>query len=225
MPLKGAIFDMDGTMIDSMHLWVNIWREYPEARGLQPSEEDLTNMRGMMLRDMAAYMIQTYGLTETPDNIIDDINRHVEQGYATNVSVKPGTIDFLEQLKAAGIPMVVASATERYLVVDTLKRLGLYEYFDAIFTARVDGSKYEAGIFLKAVDAVQAAGAARGMDIEKDDIWVFEDTYASIRGAKKADLHVLAVYDQWADHNHDKIVDLADVYCPEGFLNLDYTKL
>lgn len=225
MALKGAIFDMDGTMIDSMHLWVNIWRDYPIARGLHPTEEDLTAMRGMMLKDMADYMIRTYHLSETRDEIIDDINRHVEEGYATDVTVKPGVIAFLDQLKAAHIPMVVASATERYLVLDTLKRLGLSDYFDGVFNARIDGSKYDAPIFLKAVHRLQEVGAQQGQDIDKDDIWVFEDTFASICGAKKAGLHVLAVYDVWADHNHDKIVDAADRYCPKGFLDLNWKDL
>lgn len=213
MAIKGAIFDMDGTLTDSMHLWVNMWKEYPLLRGVTPTEADLKAMRGMMLDDMAKYMIAHMGMTDTPEELVADINRQVEPGYFSQVEAKPTVVETLERLKEAGVKMVVATATDRYLTEGCLTRLGLMKYFDRIYTAAEYGSKYESQIFKTAF---------ADLGTPQEETYVFEDTLAAIQGAKRAGLKVIAVADKWSAHNRDKIIDTADFFY-ENLGNIDFS--
>lgn len=213
MAIQGAIFDMDGTLTDSMHLWVNMWKTYPQQCGITPREEDLKAMKGMMLKDMAQYMREHMGVTDSPEKIISDINRCVEQGYFEEVEVKPTVIETLDRLKAMGVKMVLATATERYLTEGCLKRLGLLPYFDKIYTATEYGSKYESEIFKTALKEL-------GTPLEST--YVFEDTLEAIQGAKRAGLKVIAVADKWSSHKRQAIVDTADAFYEQlGDIPLD----
>lgn len=215
MAISGAIFDMDGTMTDSMHLWIQAWKEYPLKKGLPVTKADVDAMSGMMLNDMAAYLKEHFGLIESPQEIRAEIDQLTEQGYFHDVEIKPGIRETLEKLKQHGVKMVVATATDRYLAEGCLKRLGIASYFDKIYTAQEYGSKYDSQIFLTAL---------KELGTKQEETYVFEDTLASIQGAKKGGFKVIAVYDKWADHNHDKIVALADQY-HKTLLDLDLSSL
>ena len=204
MAIQGAIFDMDGTLLDSMHLWRGWDVRYLQTLGITPTPEQSEKMTGMMLEELGEYIPKTFHLDLSPKEVIDGVNRMQEPGYFQEVTVKPTVRDTLEELRRRGVPMVLATATERYLTEGALDRLDLAKYFLKIFTCHeMHKSKYEPDIFL-------AAGAFLGTP--KESTWIFEDTLYSIRGAKLSGCPVAGVEDKWSAHNREEIRETCDLY-------------
>lgn len=204
MAIKGAIFDMDGTLLDSMHVWIDIAGKYLTSKNINLTPNMENEIAGLMLKDLAEYFIKHFGFNMTVEEIIDDVNRLVENEYFYNVQIKPGTEDLLKELKRRNIPLCVATASDRYLVEAALKRVGIIDYFDKIFTcAEVDANKTSPDIY-------EHARAFLGTD--KNETYVFEDTYTPIRTAKDAGFPVVAVADKWSAHRRDLIKKTADFF-------------
>ena len=204
MAIQGAIFDMDGTLTDSMHLWIEIGRRYLERLGYEVSPEQNHAMTQMLLEPMALYMQEEFGLPKTQDRIVTEINQMVETGYYEEVSVKPTVIGFLNTLQNHGVRMCVATATDRHLTEACLKRNGLDGFFDAIFTCGEEHcNKRTPQIYDK---------ARAFLGTEANETWIFEDTYVSVLGAKQSGCHVMAVADKWSAHRRDDIKKHADCF-------------
>lgn len=214
MSIEGAIFDMDGTLIDSMHLWVGVPERYLKTIGVTASPEQLHDMGGMMLDDMAQYVVNTFSTGLTWEQVMKGINKVVEPGYFYEVQPKPTVVETLERLQTRGVSMCVATATDRYLAEAALNRTGLSRFFGRMFTSPEEHmSKYEPEIFLK---------AGRFLGVPKDRIYVFEDAYRSVCGAKAAGYKVIAVHDKWSDRRRAEIARTADLYVEHfGDLDLD----
>ena len=204
MAIRGAIFDMDGTLTDSMHLWIEIGKRYLSSLGYEVSPEQNRMLTSMLLEPMSVYMIEEFGLEKSPEEIVADMNKMVEQGYFEEVLVKPTVKEALQELQDRGVPMVVATATDRYLTEACLKRNGIDRYFSAIFTCGEEHcSKRVPQIYDKARAFLETA---------PEETWIFEDTYISLTGAKKSGCRVMAVRDRWSEKHADEIKALADGY-------------
>lgn len=207
MSIKGAIFDMDGTLIDSMHLWINIGTRYLNKRGIEVSPEQTKDMSQMLLEAMSVYMQENFGLTESSQEIIDDINAMVENGYYEEVQLKDTVVETLEAFKEAGVKMCVATATDRHLVEACLGRLGILDYFSAVFTCGEEHTtKRIPDIYLK-------AGAHLGTDPE--NTFIFEDTLVSIYGAKQSGYKVVGVADKWSAKHEEDVRKNVDFFAEE----------
>ncbi|MBP5272506.1 MAG: HAD family phosphatase [Clostridia bacterium] len=204
MAIRGAIFDMDGTLTESMHLWIEIGRRYLEGLGYEVSAEQNDAMTKMLLEPMSFYMQVQFGLQKSQEQIIAEINRIVEPGYFEDVTLKPGVVAFLDALRARGVKMVVATATDRYLTEACLKRNGIDGYFEAVFTCGEEHcNKRSSHIYDVAREFLGTA---------PEDTWIFEDTFVSLLGAKESCCHTLAVHDVWAEEKTEQIRALADRY-------------
>ena len=205
MPIKGAIFDMDGTLTESMHLWIEIGPRYVKnTLGVNPTEQEKKDMHGMMMEELGEYIVKNYNTSLTEEEVMAGIDKMTETGYFHEVKTKPYVKATLEKFKNAGIPMCVATATDRYLTEACLKRNGLDKYFGKIFTCReYHTTKYGPDLFLE---------AGKFLGTEKDETYVFEDTLSSIKGAKKANYPVIAVADRWQKHNREEIKKTADYF-------------
>ena len=111
--MKGAIFDMDGTLLDSMQVWVHVGEQYLWNRGIEPEEGLGDVLFPMSMRDGAVYVKEKYSLPDPPDTIVTDMDAIVFAAYRDEVLPKPGVAAYLESLKKQGIPMAVATATNR----------------------------------------------------------------------------------------------------------------
>lgn len=204
MKISGAIFDLDGTLLDSMQIWDNIGGEYLKSINIEPCDDLREVLRPMSLLQAAEYFRSDYGVDASSQEIMDTINDMIEHFYYDIVLPKDGVLGFLEALKQKDIKMCVATATDRHLVEAALKRNGLLSYFEKIFTCtELCVGKDRPDIFLRALNAL-------GTKLE--ETYIFEDALFAIRTAKSAGFPIIAIYDATAKEQQNEIRELADIY-------------
>lgn len=204
MKIAGAIFDLDGVLLDSMFLWDTLGETYLRSRGIQPREDINEVLRPMSLLQAATYFHADYGINDSVQEIMDGINRLVEHYYVDLVKPKPGVIHYLDKLKNNHVKMCITTATDRFMVDAAMKRNRMEQYFEKIFTCtEVGHGKDEPDIYLQALSYLGTS---------KNETMVFEDALYAIRTAKNADFPVVAVYDESARSQQAKIIKLADAY-------------
>ena len=185
--LKGAIFDFDGTLFDSMFIWNTAGETYLRSIGIEPREDLRKVLKTMSLLQSATYISDKYAISLTVEEIMNGINRTVEDFYFHTVQPKEGVATFLEQMKNRGVKMCIATATDRYQVEAALKRCGMESFFSEIFTCTdVGHGKDEPVIFRKAMEHLGTT---------KSDTVVFEDAYHAARTAKSDGFITVAVFD------------------------------
>jgi len=215
MKIGGAIFDLDGTLLDSMSIWDTIGEEYLRSRGIEPHENLNEIFKSMSLYQAARYYQTEYGLTDSADAIMTGVNSMIRHYYTDEALPKTGVTEFLAELKNRRVKMCIATATDRHLAEAALSRTGLLSYFGEIFTCSSVGyGKDRPDIF---------HAAHRFLQTPKNSTWVFEDALYAVRTAKSAGYHVVGVYDR-SEPNIDEIRGLADLYIRsfeemEGILN------
>ena len=201
--IKGAIFDLDGTLLDSMFIWDTIGEEYLRSLGKEPHEDLKATFMTLTLEEAAEYYREHYGVTLSVKEIVDGVNAMVEQTYRTKVTLKPGIAEYLAWLKENGVRMCVATVTDRYLVEETLERLGVRHYFSEIFTcAEVGFGKDKPIIYQKALEH---------LGTEKSDTYVFEDLPFALNTAKTDGFPTVGIYDRHEAHQYE-LKGLADYY-------------
>ncbi len=198
-----AIFDMDGTLVDSMGYWRNIEQEFLVKKGFTKDlDEILEATKPMTLKEFAAYFSQRTRIDLSPEQLIEEVQAVMEEHYRHDVTIKPGVIAYLESLKSRGIPMCVASATSKHLVELCLTRLGLREYFQFVLSCvDVGAGKSQPDVFLE---------AARRLGTSPANCAVYEDAIYAVRSAHSAGFHVVAVKDAHNDVCWDEMLGLAD---------------
>ena len=134
MKLKCVIFDFDGTLFDSMYLWDTVAESYVRSRGKEPKPTVREEVRALSLLQAAEHLKKEYDLAETPEEIMAGIDGIIEHFYRDEVQPKPGVVPFLKELRAKGVDVCIATATDRYLIEAALRRCGIENLFDAIFT-------------------------------------------------------------------------------------------
>ncbi|NMA01940.1 MAG: HAD family phosphatase [Clostridia bacterium] len=203
MKIRGAIFDLDGTLLDSMFIWETIGEDYLRSLGIEPGEELNEKLKNMSLYQAACYYKREYGVSGTLEEIMAGVNKSIEHFYIDQVLPKKGAPEFLARLKSEGVKMCVATATDKHLVQAALKRTGLLNYFGEIFTCTSVGcGKDEPRIYDKSLDFLGTL---------KSETIVFEDALYAIKTAKNAGYIVCAVYDKFAQEQKE-IKALADYY-------------
>lgn len=202
--IKGAIFDLDGTLLDSMSVWRNMAADYLKSQNITPKDDLFDVVRAMSLADTAVYFRDEYGILKTDEQMMAEINANVEHFYNNIAANKDFVIEYLELLKQKGIKMCIATATDHYLVEPAVKRNGLDKFFDKVFTCtEVGAGKDTPEIFLAALNYL-------GTPIE--DTYVFEDSLFAIKTAKNAGFPTVGVYDRFSDYQIDEVKAISDVF-------------
>ena len=200
--ITGAIFDMDGTLLDSMGAWYTAGSKYIRSLGMTPPPTMDEDILRLSLAEAAVYM-RDLGVDKPLDEIQAGFNGVMDDFYFNEVEARPGVHAFLETLRAKGIPMCVSTASDRYQVEAALKRTGLFDYFERIFTCtELNTGKYESKIF-------DAARDFMGTDV--NTTWVFEDARHAAGTAKKAGYKVCGIADE-AEPDQKALAEIADVY-------------
>lgn len=201
---KGAIFDMDGTLTDSMYIWDTTGITYLRQQGKEPEPGLRERLRPLSLVQAAELFQKEYGIEQTVDEILEAFNDIVEEEYRTNVKLKPGVEEVLKLLKEHGIAMTVASSSPREIVVMVLERLGIAAYFSHIVTCGdVGRGKDQPDVYDRAAEL---------MGTQRAETLVFEDALHAVKTAAAAGYYVVGVYDESEGVNEDQIEVLCSRY-------------
>lgn len=187
MQMRGAIFDADGTLLDSMTIWQELGQRYLATRGIA-AEAGLDDMLSpMSLRESSTYLKQRYHLPDCVEKISADTLAMIQAYYLSEVTLKPGAAAYLAHLRQRRVPMIIATSNDRALVQQTLQRLGAAHCFCGILTCGdLGSSKREPTIYLE---------AARQLGTRPEETIVFEDALHGILAAGSAGFYTAAVDD------------------------------
>lgn len=202
--IKAAVFDVDGTLLDSMPIWMDAGERYLQILGIEPDPSVAEKIWDMSIAECSAYLKERYHLPLSVQEIYDGIIRMVQDFYFYEAPLKPGVKEFLEELKQKGIPMVIATSSDRSYLKAAFERTGIAEYFDRIFTcAEAGAGKTNPLIYEK---------AAEYLGVPPEEIWVFEDVIHAVRSAKQAHFHVAGLEDAASVKDREAIRNECDVY-------------
>lgn len=205
---KGAIFDMDGTVLDSMSLWHEIDVEFLSKRGLKVPDDYAKSIAHLGARGTAEYTIKRFSLPDTPEELMQEWHNLGLEKYK-KVPVKKGASEYIKVLKENGIKIAIATATPASLIDSALRGRDFYPLIDTIVT--VDDVKRGKGfpdIYFKACE---------NFGLTADDCIVFEDILMGIKGAKAGGFRAIAVYDKHSENEKDELKKLADNYIYDFF--------
>ena len=194
-----AIFDMDGTFLDSMHVWRTASANYVRSRGIEPDEQLAKNIYSCTIRQAMTIIRDMYFPGEQIEEMYAEVLEQIVDNYKT-ATVKDGAVDLFCALRENGAKLVVASASNSTIVGMIMDRFGLARYFDKIYTS----------VDKKTPDAFY--DIARDFNEDPSDCVVFEDALYSMKNAKAAGMRVLAVYDRSAEKQQEDIKKISDWY-------------
>lgn len=201
--IRGAIFDIDGTLLDSMHFWKEIGLCYLAQKGVMPKKEFISKFNTLSLPEAAECFHDEYGISGTIEEICAEINKLAEDFYFYEVLPKKDAELFLKKLAEKKIPICAATATDRYLVEAALKRCGLLSYFSGIFTCTEVGCGKESPLVYEK--------AREFLGTPKEQTVIFEDMLFAVQTAKKAGFLTAGVADDAAIAERSDLRKTADV--------------
>lgn len=203
--IDGVIFDLDGTLIDSMKIWSKTDRKFLIENGINDPPADISDrVKKMTLEESSQYFIDRFGLSCTKEYIIERIEELVRIEYEENISLKPFAAEILDFLDRSDIPYGVATATYKELARAVLKRCGIYHRMKFILTDKeYPVGKKHPDIFL---------GAAELLGAEPENILVAEDSLHCIETASAAGFVTVGIFDETSAGDSRKIREKADYY-------------
>lgn len=214
--MKASIFDLDGTLIDSMWLWESLADNYLLSIGIEPPKDLGESLKELTLKEASSYMKEIFNIQSTPYEINRDIENLLADYYANRLQLKPYVLKILEEFKNRNITMVIATATDKHLVSMVLKRYGIKDYFEFIQTSdNVGLSKGKPEFFQTVINR---------LGLGPKEIWVFEDALHCMISAKKCGLNIVAIKDESALSDLKKIKEISDIYI-EDFNQLEVENL
>ena len=204
MKITGAIFDMDGTLLNSMDFWATAADEYLQSIGLFPSEDTSRRFLEDGMKNWHEFCQKEYNLSASFDEAKRGIYDIMNKRYESDVCLKDGARELLDRLYKDGVKMCLATATDRQTVEDILKKLDIEKYFLRIFTSgEVGKGKRDPLIYEIALDF---------LGTDKNTTYVFEDAVYAMKTAYTNGFKVVGVYDKNVYATEDEIKELCHVY-------------
>lgn len=205
--IKAAIFDLDGTLINSMGIWGKIDVDFLEKRGLEVPSDLREHIEHLSFIDTAKYFKNRFGLNETIEDIMAEWNDMAYYEYTHTVRLKPGAKEYLDCLKARGIKIALATSNSHVLLEAVLRNNEVFEYFESITTTiEVDRGKNHPDIYLL---------SSQKLGVLPEECIVFEDILPAVTGAKSAGMRVVGICDIHSKHQWEDIAKTADYFVHE----------
>lgn len=202
--IKGIIFDMDGTLIDSMWLWRDVDINYLKKHGLELPHNLQKDIEGKSFSETANYFKERFGITDDVETIKSDWNQMAGELYKSKVTLKPYVLEFIHACKQLNIKLGVGTSNSKELLEVIIERFKLNEYFDSIRTScEVEKGKPDPAIFLKVCE---------DLGLEPEQCIVFEDIPNGILAANNAGMYSIAIHDDFSKHMEEEKRELADYY-------------
>lgn len=210
--MKYALFDCDGTLLDSMPMWINLATDVLASYGVDLPREAERETASMSHEDAAKFYADTFLDGKGAEELAKTFSDTLERNYSEVLQLKPHVREVLDQLRAKNIPMAVASSTDAYLLEMCLKRLGLRDHF--LFVQTVDNS----GFSKNSDEYFQLA--AKKLGCEPGDILFFDDALYALERAKKNGLMTVAVQDD-TQMDHDAEIRAVGNYYINDFADIE----
>ena len=197
--IKGAIFDLDGTILDSMGMWSDFSEEYLISKGIEPKPNLRQEVKNLTIHNTGSYFKKEYGIIGADSEIM----KRIEDYYKYNVLLKTGAESFLKELYENKVRMVIATLTDKSFAELALNRLGIRQYFLEILDCRdIDTGKEKPDIYRKALAC---------LGTKKSETAVFEDAFYALHTAKKDGFIAVGVFDKH-EKDQKKIKEICNYY-------------
>ena len=207
--IKGAIFDIDGTLLDSMPVWENAGARYLATLGIEARSDLKERLDALSLTEGALYMQKEYKLSVTTEEILEGVNQVVKDFYFKEAVLKPGVCDLIQKLKKNQVRLIIATATDAEMAKAALIRNGIWKDFDGMITCEEAGAgKTSPKVFELAREHLQT---------KKEETWVFEDSLYAVKTASKAGFPVCSIYDAYSRDNTEEIRTFSDIYVKDFY--------
>lgn len=204
LDFKAAIFDLDGTLIDSMGVWEKIDIAFLSKRNLPVPDHYIKEICARSFQEAAEYTIKLFHLEESVPSLINEWNSMAVYEYGHSIKLKPYAREYLFKLKARGIKLGTATCLPKVLSEPVLKNNGIYDLFDIQCSAdEVKCGKNSPDIFYL---------AAEKLGVAPEDCIVFEDLLPGIISAKATGMTVFCIHDPYSEGHAEEIQKIADGY-------------
>ena len=202
--MKGAIFDVDGTLLDSMKMWYELVVRFYDEHGVHADADEAFKYMDMTLEESIPIITKELGLDMTFDEILDCLKRMAADYYRESVPLKDGAAEYMRKLHSEGVKIAIATSGYEELCKAAFTRLGVWDLIDArAYSAEVGVNKSNPDIYLL---------AAERLGVEPADCTVYEDIAVGIEGAKKGGFMTCAVYDDSNRDDTELLQETADRY-------------
>lgn len=202
--IKGIIFDVDGTLLDSMHIWSELGKRYLDSVGLEAKPGLEKILFPMSLDESSEYLKAEYNLSDSVEQITEDTIKILTDFYRYEASPKPGAVAFIKKMQSKNIPMVIATSGDRRILDTALERLSVTDCFAGILTcSELKTNKRVPTIYLQAAEVLGTV---------PEETAVFEDVLHAVKAARSAGFIVYAVEDDSSAADRSQLREMADYY-------------
>lgn len=207
--VSGVVFDLDGTLLDTMTQWNSLGVDYLRQLGYEPRADTIDKIGAMSLRECVAYFKSEYKIERIIETMLSELHERLSHLYSDEAREKPGAVDTLRLLKKHAVKVAVATATSRELAIAGLSRVGALEYVDHVLSCRdadIKAHKDQPKIYEE---------AQRRLGVLQEETVVVEDAFYAILTAKRAGYYVVGIEDESERSRKEKIVRTVDLYCTD----------
>ena len=211
MKIKGAIFDMDGTLVDSLFWWEKFWRDlgkkFLDKESFAPPQELDLKVRTMIFTEAMAYVKDALSIEASAEEVVSFAAQNLADFYRYTVKAKTGVYALLDGLSAMGVKLALASATDMKYLKIALEACHLEKYFDTVLScADLGVGKDKPDIYLLSL---------KKLGVEAHECAVFEDSFVALETAKRAGFHTVGIYDA-NNYGQDRLRAASEIYLGEG---------
>lgn len=202
--MKGAIFDVDGTLLDSMNVWWDAVIDFYREHGREISDAEAFEYKEMTMKESLPLIKERLNLTESFEELAEDFKQRGLYKYEHTVPLKEGADKYLKKLHDEGVKIALATSGFEELCKRAFTRLGVWQYIDACaFSSEVGVNKSNPDVYLLAAERI---------GVKPEDCVVYEDIVNGITGAKKGNFKTCAIFDESDIEDVDTLKELADRY-------------